>query len=147
VTRHGPETGHSTVRYEKQDVNPGLVVKFGLGLTAVTVLTAVLLVPLFGWLRGHEASHDPPPPPMGRQAPGRLPPEPRLQVTPLQDFETAQRTAREALDSYGWVDESARVVHIPIEEAMRLLVERSARTPAAASPSPAAPAPAQDRPR
>lgn len=140
-----PETGHSPVRYEKQDVNPAVIVRFGLGLTVITVLTAVLLVPVFGWLRGREERHDPAPPPMGRQAPGRLPPEPRLQVSPVQDFEALQRTARDTLESYGWVDEQARVVHIPIEEAMRLLVERSARPAAAATPRPAPAAPVQDR--
>ena len=33
-----------------------------------------------------------------------------------------------ALHSYGWVDKNAGTVHIPIEDAMRLMLERGALT-------------------
>ena len=43
-------------------------------------------------------------------------PEVRLQETRARDAER--------LTTYGWLDQAGGVVHIPIEEAMRLLVER-----------------------
>jgi hypothetical protein len=129
---------HPSVRYERQDVDPGTILRFGAILMVVTGLVSLLLVPIFGWLRGREAGGDPPPPPMGRQGRGRLPPEPRLQVAPRQDLQHIQREAERALEGYGWVDEDKGIVRIPIEEAMRLLVEREQ----AGAPGPsAAPAP------
>jgi hypothetical protein len=136
--------GHSPVHYEKRDVEPGAIVRFGAILAVVTLLTSLLLWPVFNWLRGREASQDPPAPPMGRQAPGRLPPEPRLQVSPSQDLQATQREAQRSLQTYGWVDEDKGIVRIPIDEAMRLLVERSPSAPAGPQgfgppPSPSSP--------
>lgn len=37
----------------------------------------------------------------------------------------------EKLESYGWVDEAAGQVHIPIEQAMKLTLERGVTAPAA----------------
>ncbi len=51
-------------------------------------------------------------------------PEPRLEEderTELKDFRLREE---ERLNSYGWVDEKAGTVHIPIDRAMQLVVER-----------------------
>ena len=62
-------------------------------------------------------------------------PPPNLQTRPVQDFEAFRAREEGVLESYGWVDQKAGIVRIPIEEAMRLLVERGLPSPA---PSPAA---------
>ena len=51
-------------------------------------------------------------------------PAPRLQTDPHADL--AQLRAREQaqLDGYGWVDRGAGTVHIPIDRAMELFVQR-----------------------
>ena len=54
----------------------------------------------------------------------RLPPEPRLQTNPREDLRTLRAKEDELLGSYGWVDKNAGVVRIPIEDAMKLTVER-----------------------
>ena len=54
----------------------------------------------------------------------RLPPEPRLQTNPREDLADLRRAEDRVLDSYGWVDKDAGIVRIPIDEAMRLTVER-----------------------
>jgi hypothetical protein len=83
-------------------------------------------------------------------------PPPNLQVRPVQDFAAFRARERGVLDSYGWVDKDKGVVHIPIEEAMRLVVERglpaaapadtgttsSAGASATGAPKPAPPKPA-----
>jgi hypothetical protein len=123
-------------------VEASAVVRFGAILAVVTLVTIALLVPVFGWLRSHEAGQDPPPPPMGRQPPGaRQAPEPRLQLSPPQDLRAAQREAERRLTSYGWVVEDKRIVHIPIDDAMRLLAQRAGAPSPPASPA-AAPSPA-----
>ena len=91
-----------------------------------------------------------PPPPMAASLdPHRVPPAPRLQTLPTQDLDAARAEEDRTLTSYGWVDEHAGTVRIPIAEAMRLLAERGEaplpKTAPDASPSPgtapAAPAP------
>jgi hypothetical protein len=54
----------------------------------------------------------------------RVPPEPRLQRFPREDIMNFRVGEEALLHQYGWVDREAGVVHIPIEEAMRLTVER-----------------------
>jgi hypothetical protein len=54
----------------------------------------------------------------------RLPPEPRLQTNPREDLLTLRQAEEQRLQSYGWVDKDAGIARIPIEEAMRLTLER-----------------------
>lgn len=52
------------------------------------------------------------------------PPKPQLEVNPPQDlanFEVAERRRR---DTYYWIDKDKGVVHIPVEQAMRMLAEK-----------------------
>ena len=54
-----------------------------------------------------------------------MPPEPRLQTNPRAGPRAiCARSEDEVLDSYGWVDKNAGVVRIPIDEAMKLTLER-----------------------
>ena len=53
-----------------------------------------------------------------------LPPEPRLQVTPKDDLVRLRAGEDATLGSYGWVDRSRGIVHIPIDEAMRRTAEQ-----------------------
>jgi hypothetical protein len=54
----------------------------------------------------------------------RLPPEPRLQTNPREDLRDLRAKEDAILESYGWVDRNAGVVRIPIDEAMKLTVQR-----------------------
>jgi hypothetical protein len=54
----------------------------------------------------------------------RLPPVPRLQQYPPEELRVFTTQEREHLDSYAWENKAAGTVRIPIEEAMRLTVER-----------------------
>ena len=58
----------------------------------------------------------------------RLPPEPRLQTDPRGDLANLRRSEDTVLNSYGWVDRNAGIVRIPIEQAMKLTVERGLPT-------------------
>ncbi len=56
---------------------------------------------------------------------GKLPTRPVLtQVGSAQEWRTLRAEQQELLGSYGWIDEENSVVHIPVERAMSLLVER-----------------------
>ena len=54
----------------------------------------------------------------------RLPPEPRLQANPKQDLRDLRESEDALLKSYGWVDKNNGVVRIPIDEAMKLVLQR-----------------------
>ena len=53
----------------------------------------------------------------------RLPPAPRLQQFPRNELEQFRQGEESLLQRYGWMNEDTGSVHIPIEEAMRLIVE------------------------
>ena len=64
------------------------------------------------------------------------PPEPRLQVRAPEDLKKMREEEDAVLSSYGWVDRQNGVVHIPVERAMELLVQRGSRPQAGNPPKP-----------
>ena len=53
-----------------------------------------------------------------------MPPEPRLQIHPREDLQDLRASEDAILNSYGWVDKNAGIVRIPIDEAMKLILQR-----------------------
>ena len=128
----------SGVSYEKEDADTRAVIRAGIVLGLATLVASALVLFLFRWLAEREARGDAPPPPMASSMePSRVPPAPRLQTLPAQDLAAARAEEDRMLTTYGWVDERAGTVHIPIEEAMRLLAERG--EPALPQVAPSAP--------
>jgi hypothetical protein len=134
----------SGVSYEKEDADTRAVIRAGILLGLVTLVASALVLFLFRWLAEREARGDAPPPPMAASLdPKRVPPVPRLQTVPAQDLDAARAEEERTLTTYGWVDEHAGTVRIPIAEAMRLLAERGEaplpKAPPSATPPPATP--------
>lgn len=118
------------VGHEETDINAKAIVTFGIILVIVAAVIHVMIWGMFHYLDVREIKADPqlsPLHPRGRQ----FPPEPRLQITPRNDLEAVRRGEEQILNSYGWVDEKAGVVRIPIQEAMRQIVnkEKTTKTP------------------
>ena len=65
----------------------------------------------------------------------QLPPEPRLQVHPVEDLNRVRQSQEELLNSYGWADRGTGKVRIPIDRAMDLILERGLPTRPSASPA------------
>ncbi len=135
--------GGGGIRFEPSDVEPRAIVRFGIILAVVTTLVALALVYYLRFMLAQELAQDPPPAPLARYEAGRLPPEPRLQRYPFADVEQLRGQEAALLGSYGWVDQKAGVVRIPIEEAMRLVAQRGlpVRTASPAPPRAEAPRP------
>jgi hypothetical protein len=113
------------VRFEKEDVNETSTFWFGVGILVVMVVTAFATKPLYDLLAERETATQPPAAYEADADPTLLePPGPRLQVRP--EIELAAFRAQEdaILSSYAWVDKEQGIVRIPVEEAMRLVVER-----------------------
>jgi hypothetical protein len=53
-----------------------------------------------------------------------LPPEPRLEEVPGQNMQELLQKQNDLLNSYGWVDRNAGKVHIPIDRAIDLLLQK-----------------------
>ena len=51
-------------------------------------------------------------------------PEPRLEVRPSGELEKLRAAEKRQMNSYGWIDRNAGIVHIPIDRAMQLIAER-----------------------
>ena len=53
-----------------------------------------------------------------------IPPAPRLSVRPVEELKKHEAEEKAQLNNYGWVDQNAGTVHIPIERAMELSLEK-----------------------
>jgi mono/diheme cytochrome c family protein len=53
------------------------------------------------------------------------PPAPRLQANPPQELQELKATQLAQIETYGWIDRQSGVVHIPIDKAMELYIERA----------------------
>jgi hypothetical protein len=114
--RRGTEAG-----YEQRDVTGSAALWFVIGFVGSVALLIVLLT----WLatvRWNVWSETPlqnaPPAPQVSEGP-------RLQEAPEADLAELRRAAETRLGSFGWVDRARGIAHIPIEEAMRLRIERA----------------------
>ena len=119
-----PEHLEHPVEHEHSDVNIRAVLTFGAVLTIVAVVVHLLIYVLFGYFNSRENVQTSAAYPLAAEQGRREPPEPRLQTDPRQDLADLRAKEDEALTSYGWVDRNAGVVRIPIDQAMRLTLER-----------------------
>ena len=116
-------TDNTGVDHEASDVDIRAILGFGIGLIVAGIFIYVAIWLLFVFFAGRETRVAPEfPLAVGQEQ--RVPPEPRLQIHPRQDLLDLRKQEDEILTSYGWVDKTGGVVRIPIDEAMKVVVER-----------------------
>lgn len=135
------EAGHSSVHaHEKTDA----------GVHAAGILGGAFVILLvFGLVTGYLAfrffnapeSVGPPASPLTSAR--VLPNGPRLQINAHEDLLEYMQRQQRALTTYGWVDQKAGVVRVPIDQAMDMVLKnglpvRGAATPAGAQKGTAA---------
>ncbi len=133
--------------HQEDGVEIGSVLKAGLGLAVITVITYGIVFGIYQVLSSTtEAVSTDRRYPLSIGQENRLPPEPRLQVNPKQELKDLRARELDTLDHYGWVDKNAGVARIPIENAMKLTLERGlpARSAQAAVSAAATAAPAAE---
>jgi len=115
---------NAPVHHETSDVNIRGILAAGVGLIVAAVFIYFGVWVLFKYFESREARRVAPEYPLAVTRESRVPPEPRLQSNPREDLQQLREQEDQILRSYGWVDKNAGVVRIPIEEAMRLTVQR-----------------------
>ena len=132
---HGrnPET-----EYEHRDLGAKGIYSFLFGLAVFGVIIHYALAGMYNLLDRYETKHQPPLNPLvtpverkSRQVPPDTLmkfPEPRLEVNERTELQGVILSQEQRLNSYGWVDEKAGVVRIPIERAMQLIAQRGLPT-------------------
>lgn len=130
-----PGTGNAHGDYEHQDLLPGGIVYFLLALGIGTALCMLGIRGLYGFLDRREKASQPAVSPLlthvpedtRHVAPGYPQtafPDPKLEEDERGQLNGIRLAEENALYSYGWVDQQAGTVRIPIDRAMDLLVER-----------------------
>lgn len=121
------------VRHERNEVNIGVIVRFGVWLVVAGIVINFIAWGLFHYFSNREDRLEPPPPPLVSSPSDRLPPDPRLQgapgskfplQNPVLEMEAYKKAEEDLLDSYGWADKQAGRVRIPIERAKQILLQR-----------------------
>jgi hypothetical protein len=108
-------------KHETRDADIRSLVIFAAALAGTVLLVMLMMARVFHYF-GATQSLGPPASPFAEAR--TLPPQPRLQVEPRVDLDHLRAHEDAMLHSYGWVDKNAGVVHIPIERAMDLVMER-----------------------
>jgi hypothetical protein len=132
-TKPENSTGHGN--YERQDLQPSGILYFLLSLVVVTALCMFALKGLYAFLDHREKAGQPAvnplitniPPDTQHVAPGypqTVFPSPKLEEDERGQLNGFLTNEENTLYTYGWVDEKAGKIHIPIERAVDLLVQR-----------------------
>ncbi len=138
--------------YETRDVKVRPLVVFTVGLAVAITAAYLIILGIFRLFDARETARDATADPSAVQRAAlpveqALPPAPRIQADPSGEYEVLRRREDELLSTYGWVDREAGVVRIPVELAMKFVVEQGlpARQPVGASLATGTPAPSAPR--
>jgi len=117
-------TDHPTIHphHERTDVNVRPLAWIAIGFVVLVAIVFSTVWWMYGYIREQDQIRDvrrtliPPA--------SAIPPEPRLQVNPQEDFLAYKREEDRILNSYEWISREEGRVRISIQRAMDLVVER-----------------------
>jgi hypothetical protein len=116
---HGAPGGHGAVRSEEDRISTGRIIAVGVG-ALVIFFVASLVTSVYLKVREGEHGPLPIPPEVGQS---------KIGMVEQQQFDLSVRGERdraarvERLGTYGWVDRSSGVAHVPIDVAMELVAK------------------------
>ena len=132
--------------YERRDIGVAGVLYFLLGLAAAGILVHFLVSGLYNFLEKRSDANQPAVSPLiqnvptdtrhvNRDYPQTAFPTPRLEENERGQLDDIRLNEEQTLSTYGWVDQKAGTVRIPIDRAMDLLAQRGLPVRQAAEPS------------
>jgi hypothetical protein len=110
--------------YEHTDASVWTIVKFGLWLAVSVVVIHFGLGFMYGLLIRESREVDQPRYPLAANREAPLAAPPRLQQFPRTDMYEFRTKEDAELNGYGWIDKNAGITHIPIDDAMKIVVQR-----------------------
>jgi hypothetical protein len=133
---HANSTGHGS--YEHRDIGIASVLYFLAGLAASILLVYFLADGVYAFLDKRIESEQPPVSPMATNAPTDTRhlsvdyrdylkqnfPSPQLETDERTQLDSVRLNEAKTLNTYGWVDQKAGIVRIPIDRAMDLIAQR-----------------------
>jgi hypothetical protein len=140
---HGNDLG-----FEREDLGARPIFGFLVSLAIFGILTYYVIWGMFHFLDAYNRKHQKPMSPMVKVNPDTRTvtpqmiqqfPEPRLEDDERTELNSFRYAEEEKLNSYGWVDQNAGTVHIPIERAMELVAQRGLPTTPQAGTMPLSP--------
>jgi len=138
------------VAHEESDVAVRPLLWFVGGLTFFTIVVSVVVLLMFIYFQKREEAQELEASPLARQGAERLPPEPRLQLAPgfgvktddgqehkldytaktervpqpQSEYLVVRDEWRRELEDYGWADQQAGTVRVPVDKAIQLYLQR-----------------------
>lgn len=114
---------NSDVKYESADASAKWLGAIGAAIVVAAIILPFLLWGLYGHLEQTAAKGAPIPEAESRKRFDQ-PNAPRLEPQPVENYQKFRQTENEKLNGYGWIDEQKGIVHIPIEQAMKVLANK-----------------------
>lgn len=146
-----PDGRNEELEFERQDLSARNVCVFLAGLALMTMLVCFAVRGMYGLLDAYERNHQPAPSPLAAPALADTRavtnanidrfPQPRLEGNERVEINDFRQQEDQTLNSYGWVDQHAGTVRIPIDRAMQLIAQRGLPTRPQAGNAPAERAP------
>ena len=112
------------VAHEPSDVNVRAITKWGIGLGIFTVASVFVVWFVFDALASYVGGQSPRPSPLVDTRVERQPPEPRLQASPRLDVRQMLERENQLGGGFAWTDPERGVARIPVDEAMRLMLQK-----------------------
>ena len=106
---------------ESADVNAERVMSIAVALAGTVIGCAIVVFGLLTWFARNVSQ---PAGPYSDAGTVQTFAAPRLEATPARDILIFKREKAQKLEHYDWIDRSRGIVHIPIERAMELMVQR-----------------------
>jgi hypothetical protein len=130
--------GHEEEGFERQDLSAQGIYGFLISLAVGGVLVYFVIWGFYYFMDARQRSRQPEQNPLVKQVEANTRtvsdeevtkfPQPRLEQNERIEIRDFRLKEEQTLNSYGWVDEKAGVVRIPIERAMQLLAQRGLPT-------------------
>ena len=139
-TKFSKANGHGD--YERRDIGVAGVLYFLLGLLVAGGIVHFVVQGVFHYLDNRYETSQPPFSPLVKNVPSdtrRIPPQyngdyqkylqdqfpaPQLEINERTELNDIRLREENILSTYGWVDQNAGTVHIPIDRAIDLLAQR-----------------------
>lgn len=141
---HLEDVQHPETMYDRSDLSSRGVLAFLIGLAITVLLIHLITWGLFRYFAKNQLATPPrsfaviqPAATKGKNVEPVLTfPAPQLQPDPVADLNKFRASVEEQLNTYGWVDQKAGVVHIPVERAIDIVSQQGLPTRPQTAPPP-----------